>query len=169
MSLLVGYWGRRVTSKYMPNISPKRRPERRMWLNFVPERSKRQHGRSNNAIRVTRCPSWEPFRGQKAVSLQVYIFVLLLWTQPTQHRVRTKAPKLRRWRDWGLWGPRGQFHCRFILFRCFSGRSRHITESAPRPLSYGGRGTRRHLYCSCIEFFISQDAADAAPSPHQGP
>ncbi len=56
-----------------------------------------------------------------------------------------------------LGGPLGQqrqFHCRFTLFCCFSGRSQHSTESAPRPLSYGGRGRRRPFYFSLIVFIL---------------
>ena len=35
------------------------------------------------------------FGAQKEISLQVYNVCLLLRTQPTQHRIYTKAPKLR--------------------------------------------------------------------------
>ncbi len=51
-------------------------------------------------------------------------------------------------------GHKRQFHCRFTLLCCFSGRSQHSTESAPRPLSYGGRGRRRPFYFILIVFLF---------------
>ncbi len=133
-----------------------------MWLNIVPGRPMKQQGRSNNAIRVAWCSSWEPFGATKAISLEVDCVLLLLRTQPTQHRVCTKAPKLR-----GSGEKKAillQFDCVF----CFRRRSRRRTNSAPRPLSHRGRGPKCHFTAfDCVLLLLK--AADAGPNPDRGP
>ncbi len=55
------------------------------------------------------------------------------------------------------------------MFCCFSGRSKHITESAPRPLRYEGRGRRRPFCFSLIVLFCfrrrSRRRTNSAPRP----
>ena len=68
-------------------------------------------------------------------------------------------------------GHKRQLYWWCTMFCCFSGRSQHITESAPRPPRYGaqGRRTQRHdtaaVYLLCCRRRRSGRRTNSAPRP----
>ena len=75
---------------------------------------------------------------QKAISLQVYCVLLLLRTQQTQHRVRTKGRKLR-----GS-GEKKAIVLQFYRVLCFRRRSRRKTNSVPEAKTHYTTAVKWH-------------------------
>ena len=160
-------WGGcRVTFKYRPKTSP-----REDQIGECSSISFQEGPRGNMDARITPMGSQDvllgsAFGAQQNISLQVYSVFLLLRTQPTQHRIYTKAPKLRR---------SGENHAilpQLYNVCCFRRRSRRRTNSAPRPVSYRGRGPK-NINCSFRMLFSysirSRRRAGSRPSPDQVP
>ena len=136
VQLLVGYGGCRMRSKYRLTISP-----REDLTGECGSMSFQGGPRGNMDARITPfvshgVPLGSPSGPQKANSLQVYSVLLLHRTQPTQHRVCTEPL------SYGGRGGEGHFYFSCIVYFCFRRRSRRRTNSAPRPLSYRGRGQK---------------------------
>ncbi len=132
--------GRRVTSKYRLKISP-----REDQIGECGSISFQGGPRGNMDARITPfgshgVPLWSAFEAPQASLLQVYIVFWLLRTEPTQHRVCTKAPKLR-----GSGDNKAiilKFDCVFLLPKMQPTQNKLSTKS----LKLQGPRAQKHFY-----------------------